>query len=136
MPAPPLENLVRIGQLKREAPATEELTGLMDSARARLADAKRTDLSFASRFDLAYNAAHALALYCLRRKGYRASARFTAFQALAHTSNLAVAQWRTLAKAHERRNLAEYEGHMDVDGQLLEALLSAADALLEEVDPV
>ena len=134
MPAPQLENLVRIGQLKREAPAEEELVGLKRSGRVRLLDAGRAELSFASRFDLAYNAAHALALYCLRRAGYRASARFTAFQALAHTSSLTASQWRVLAKAHEHRNLAEYEGHTEVDTQLLEALLSAASTLLEEID--
>ena len=133
MPAPQLENLARIGQLKREAPAQEEMAGLHRSAKARLADAEQAKLSFASRFDLAYNAAHALALYCLRRAGYRASARFTAFQTLPHTSSLTNAQWRVLAKAHERRNLAEYEGHMEVDDQLLEGLLSAARALLEEI---
>lgn len=136
MPTPQLENLVRIGQLKREPPAAEELAGLKRSAKVRLADAGRPELSFASRFDLAYNAAHALALYCLRRAGYRASARFTAFQALAHTSNLADAQWRVLAKAHERRNLAEYEGRLEDDNQLLECLLSATRALLEEVERI
>lgn len=45
-----------------------------------------------------------------------------------------VPQWRVLAKAHEHRNLAEYEGHMEVDTPLLEALLNAAGTLLEDVD--
>ena len=129
-----LENLVRIGQLRREAPAEEELAGLKRSAQSRLADATRTDLSFASRFDLAYNAAHALALHCLRRAGYRSTNRLTAFQALAHTSRLRPAQWRVLVTAHQRRNLAEYEGYMELDDRLLEGLLTAAGALLEEVE--
>ena len=128
-----LENLVRIGQLRREEPAEDELSGLRRSAQLRLADASRPELSLASRFDLAYNAAHGLALYCLRRTGYRATTRLTAFQALAHTSHLETAQWRVLVKAHQRRNLAEYEGHMDVDDRLLDSLLGAARALLEEV---
>ena len=59
MAAAQLENLVRIGQLRREAPVADELAGLKRSAQSRLADATRPDLSFASRFDLAYNAAHA-----------------------------------------------------------------------------
>lgn len=129
-----LENLVRIGQLTHEAPAEDELGGLKRSARARLVDAERTELSFASRFDLAYNGAHALALYCLRRAGYRASARFLAFQALAHTSSLGAAQRAVLAKAHQRRNLAEYEGHLEVDNQLFEDMLRAGRELLAEVD--
>ena len=127
-----LENLVRIGRLRREAPAEEELAGLKRSAQSRLADAARVDLSFASRFDLAYNAAHALALHCLRRAGYRSTNRLTAFQALAHTSRLQPAQWRVLVTAHQRRNLAEYEGQIEVDDRLFEGLLAAAEALLEE----
>ena len=134
MAAAQLENLVRIGQLRREAPVADELAGLKRSAESRLADATRPDLSFASRFDLAYNAAHALALHCLRRAGYRSTTRLTVFQALAHTSRLESAQWRVLVTAHQRRNLAEYEGHMDVDDRLLDGLLSAARALLEEAE--
>ena len=70
-----LENLVRIGQLKKEPPRADELAGLERSGLSRLADAERNDLAFESRFDLAYNAAHALALYALRRMGYRAENR-------------------------------------------------------------
>ena len=84
MVAVQLENLFRIGQLRREAPVADELAGLKRSAESRLADATRPDLSFASRFDLAYNAAHALAL-CLRRAGHRSTTRLTVFQALAHS---------------------------------------------------
>jgi len=35
-------------------------------------------------------------------------------------------QWRVLDQAHRKRNLAEYEGEMDVDEQLVEAMLRAA----------
>ena len=66
MAAAQLENLVRIGQLRREGPVADELAGLKRSAQSRLADATRPDLSFASRFDLAYNAAHALRTVGLR----------------------------------------------------------------------
>ena len=64
-----LENLAKIGKLKREPPSARELKTLLESAHARLADASRSDLAFESRFDLAYNGAHALALYALRRLG-------------------------------------------------------------------
>ena len=37
---------------------------------------------------------------------------------------------RLFALCHERRNLAEYEGYMDVDEALLADLLAAADSLL------
>lgn len=66
-----LENLIRIGKMKREAPDAREFLGLLESGRVRLADARLAGLSAESRFDLAYNAAHALALAALRWHGYR-----------------------------------------------------------------
>lgn len=125
-----LDNLARIGKLKSEPPNARELSGLLASGERRLADAQRTDLAFDSRFDLAYNAAHALALFALRRMGYRSDNRYLIFQALPHTLGLAAAQWRVLAKAHERRNLAEYEGHLEHDEQLLVDMLAAVQLLL------
>lgn len=125
-----LENLARIGTLKREPPVPSELEGLRRSGESRLADAEREDLSFDGRFDLAYNAAHALALFALRRSGYRTDKRYVVFQALPHTVGLATGHWRVLAKAHERRNLAEYEGFLEHDERLLEDMLVATRALL------
>ena len=43
MAAAQLENLVRIGQLRREAPVADELAGLKRSAQSRLADGVRRD---------------------------------------------------------------------------------------------
>ena len=124
-----LDNLVRIGKLKREPPSDEEIAGLLQSAEERLADAARLDLSYSSRFDLAYNAAHAFALVALRRAGYRSDNRYLVFQALAHTVGMAPERWRILAKAHELRNLAEYEGHLERDDQLLADVLKTAEQL-------
>jgi hypothetical protein len=93
------------------------------SARKRLADARKENLSFESRFDLAYNAAHAFALAALRRQGYRSGNRYVVFQVIPHTLGLDAIVWRVLAKCHERRNLAEYEGHFEVDEQLLTDLI-------------
>lgn len=128
-----LENLARIGKLKVEPPSERELQGLLNSARARLADAANGTLAFDSRFDLAYNASHALALYALRCAGYRCDQRYLVFQTLPHTLGTPVEVWRVLAKAHERRNLAEYEGHLELDERLLANLLQAADQLLTAV---
>jgi hypothetical protein len=122
-----LENLARIGKLKIEPSAENEINGLIASGVARLHDANNAQLSFESRFDLAYNAAHALSLAALRFHGYRSDNRYLVFQALPHTIGLAAAQWRVLAKAHDKRNLAEYEGHFDADPQLLKDLLAAAE---------
>ena len=129
MISPELENLARIGKLKREPPSDDEIEGLLRSADERLTDAAREDLSYSSRFDLAYNAAHALALAALRRFGYRSDNRYLVFQALAHTAGMAGDKWRILAKAHERRNLAEYEGHLEHDQPLLVELIARANEL-------
>ncbi|MEA3643687.1 MAG: hypothetical protein VBE63_27720 [Lamprobacter sp.] len=134
MPSAELENLVRIGRLKLEPPSEREQQGLLESADARLADASLSSLNYASRFDLAYNASHALALFALRRLGYRCDQRYLVFQTLAHTAGMPPAVWRVLAKAHERRNLAEYEGHLEQDDQLLADLITAAKTLREAID--
>ncbi|MBA5983476.1 MULTISPECIES: hypothetical protein [Pseudomonas] len=125
-----LENLVRSGGLKAEPPDRKECEGLMRSATDRLKDAHSCALSFASRFDLAYNAAHALALTAMRLKGFRSDRRYLVFQCLVHTLGLNKVQVRLFALCHERRNLAEYEGYMDVDETLLAELLATTDALL------
>ena len=133
MTSPELENLVKTGKLKREPPGKKELEGLRKSAETRLGDAIRDDLSYESRFDLAYNASHALALYALRRMGYRSDSRYLVFQALPHTAGVAAATWRILAKAHERRNVVEYEGYFEEDDRLLQELIAAAQSLRDIV---
>ncbi len=124
-----LENLVRVGQLKREPPVAPEIRGLLRSGEARLADAGNPGLSLESRFDLAYNAAHALALAALRLRGYRSENRFLVFQSLPHTLGLPPAVWRVLSKCHETRNLAEYEGAIDIDEGLVADLVKATQAV-------
>lgn len=122
----PLDNLVRIRQLKAEAATQSELDGLIRSGTARLNDTKTETLSLDSRFDLAYNAAHAFSLAALRWHGYRSEHRYVVFQCLAHTIKLPTEQWRVLDQAHRKRNVAEYEGYLDVDQELVEALIRVA----------
>jgi len=90
-------------------------------------------LSLESRFDLAYNAAHALALAALRFHGYRSDSRYLVFQCVQHTLDLPAEQWRVLDQAHRKRNIAEYEGEMDVDEQLVAALLRVAREVAKRV---
>ena len=120
-----LANLQRIGKIKAEPPNARELAGLLASGERRLTDARRADLAFDSRFDLAYNAAHAFCLAALRRLGYRPRHRYIVFQSLPHTLGLGPEVWRVLAKAHDLRNLAEYEGHMDVEERLVLDVIEA-----------
>lgn len=101
-----LENLAKIGQLKREPPAHSEFDGLVKSARRRLKDANNPSNELESRFDLAYNAAHALALAALRWHGYRS----------------------------ESRNRFEYEGILDINERLLAELIDIAGQLLRKVE--
>jgi hypothetical protein len=133
MPSPELENLVKVGKLKREACSPQEFAGLLASGVARLTDAGNRALAAESRFDLAYNAAHALALAALRHRGYRSDNRYLVFQALAHTLRVPTATWRVLATCHERRNRVEYEGALAVDERLLADLMDAAQAVLAGV---
>lgn len=128
-----LDNLVRIRQLKAEPSTPQEIAGLVKSGDARLHDACNESLNKESRFDLAYNAAHALSLSALRAAGYRSENRYLVFLCTQHTLNLPPAQWRVLEQAHRKRNLAEYEGDIDVDDELLEALLRVTQVILEKV---
>jgi len=118
-----LDDLVRVGKLKAEPADAAELDGLLRSGSVRLRDAGIESLSMESRFDLAYNAAHALSLAALRHHGLRSDNRYLVFQTLPHTLGLPNEMWRVLDTAHRKRNLAEYEGIVDVDRSLLEALL-------------
>jgi len=124
-----LANLARIGKLAVEPGTRGEIAGLLASASERLADARNESLALSSRFDLAYNAAHAFSLAALRWHGYRSDSRYLVFQTLPHTLGLPAATWRVLAKAHEVRNVAEYEGRFDADATLLRNLIEAAEAV-------
>lgn len=128
-----LENLAKIGKLKKESVSQTEFDGLVKSGRARLSDARTAKLSLESRFDLAYNASHALSLAALRWHGYRSENRYLVFQCLQETLGLKPEQWRVLALGHERRNVAEYEGHLNVEEKLVADLMQVAELVLQEV---
>ena len=128
-----LENLARTGELRPEAMTQPEFEGLVRSALVRLKDAESGRLSLESRFDLAYNAAHALSLAALRWHGYRSQKRYLVFQCLKHTIGLLDAHWRVLDQAHRKRNLAEYEGELDVDDELVAALVRITREVAERV---
>jgi len=133
MTSPNLENLAKIGKLKKGAVSPAEFDGLVKSGRARLSDARTVKLSLESRFDLAYNASHALALAALRWHGYRSENRYLVFQCLEETLGLKPEQWRVLALCHQRRNVAEYEGHLDVEDRLVSDLIQIAEIVLQKV---
>jgi hypothetical protein len=133
MPLPELDNLARSHQLKAEAGDQKEFDGLVKSARRFLKDAKLPALSPEGRFYLTYNAAHSLSLAALRWHGYRSENRYMVFQCLQHTLGLPPEKWRILAKAHDKRNLAEYEGDADIEASLLKALIEVTEEVAKRV---
>lgn len=131
----PLENLAGPGKPLAVEPAdAAEFGGLLRSGKARLVDARNVSLAVESRFDLAYNAAHALCLAALRRRGYRARYRYIVFQVLPHTLGLGPEVWRVLDKCHHMRNIAEYEGALDVDERIVSDLVAARETVIAAID--
>ena len=134
-----LDNLVKINKLKVEPPDQKEFDGLVASAKRGLQDAMVDGLSDEGRFSLAYGAAHALSLAAMRWHGYRSDNRYLVFQCLQHTIELDTVKWRVLDQCHRVRNVAEYEGHLEINSQLLKELIEIAEELLkmiEALDPV
>lgn len=78
-----LDNLVKIGKLKKEPPDQKEFDGMLNSAKRRLQDSKIEALSVDGRFLSAYGASHTLALAALRWHGYRSDNRYIVFQCFA-----------------------------------------------------
>ena len=128
-----LNNLVRIHKLHHEAADASEVQGLIQSGTVRLRDAGLEALSLESRFDLSYNAAHALSLAALRHLGYRSDNRYLVFQCLQHTLDLPSAKWRVLDQAHRKRNLAEYEGDIEVDETMVKSLVKVTEEIRQTV---
>lgn len=128
-----LENLARIGQLKREPRNEAEFKRMLAMARTRLADAQLKDVSQEGRFTSAYNAAHAAAMAALRWHGFRSENRYTVFQCLAHTVGWPASRWRVLDAAHQKRNLAEYEGFLEVEESTIKELCLLVEQLLDAV---
>ena len=125
-----LDNLVKIKQLKKEPPDQNEFDAMVSSAKRRLSDAQIEAVSEEGRFLSAYGAAHVLSVAALRWHGYRSDNRYLVFQCLEQTVGLENAKWRVLDKCHKQRNLAEYEGHLEITPQLLQELIEVSKELL------
>ena len=133
MSLPELDNLVRIGQLKAEPRNVQEAMRMLAMARTRLSDANLNNLSIEGRFTSAYNAAHAAALAALRWHGYRSENRYTVFQCLTHTLGWPANRWRVLDAAHQKRNLAVYEGYLDVEESTVAEMCELVQSLIADV---
>jgi hypothetical protein len=69
----------------------------------------------------------------LRRRGYRSTNRYIVFQVLEQTLGLKPLVWRILAKAHELRNLSEYEGALRINEALVRDLINAVGAVSKAI---
>lgn len=136
----PLERLSGpTGPLIPEPPDNAEFAALCRSAEDNLSEARRTDIKLGARFLLAYAAAHGFCLAALRHKGYRARHRYIVFQALPHTLGVGPEVWNVLSKAHGKRNLAEYEGHVEATEELVLGVLRACEkvaTLVKTLPPI
>ncbi len=128
-----LENLVKMGELRRLSPSEDEISKLIGKGLTRLDDLAAAELSAVTRFDIAYGAAHALSLAALWRAGYRSESRYLVFQCTQHTVDLEPESWRILDLAHRKRNRAEYEGDFDVEESLIEALVRVTQVIAERL---
>jgi hypothetical protein len=124
-----LDNLVRIKKLKLEPGRRTEFNGMVRAARTHLTDAQNQSIDSDSQFDLAYGAAHRLASAALRQHGYRSEDRITVFQTLVHTVGTDRADVQIFLRAHNERNLAEYEGRTEIDERLLADLIRCTKKL-------
>ena len=70
----------------------------------------------------------------LRAHGYRSENRFIVFQCLEHTVGFTAEQWRLLDQAHRKRNLAEYEGDLDVTSGFVDELIEQVAVLIGVVE--
>ncbi|MDT8372307.1 MAG: hypothetical protein RQ783_10020 [Gammaproteobacteria bacterium] len=129
-----LDNLVKINKLKLEPPDQNEFDGMVASARLRLQDGRIAGLSDEGRFSLIYGAAHAISLAAMRWHGYRSDNRYLVFQCLKQTLGLEDVKWRVLDRCHKVRNLAEYEGHLEISSQLLKELIDITEELVTLVE--
>ena len=99
-----LENLAKIGQLKKEPASALDIKRLLDMAHKHLDDAKRESNSIEGRFISAYSVGHAAGLAALRWHGYRSENRYLVFQTLQHTVGWTAVQWRQLDSAAPTTN--------------------------------
>lgn len=133
-----IENLVKVGTIKPEPVSRQEFDGMLASARRSLRDAQNKSIGSDSQFTLAYGAAHRFALAALRHQGYRSENRITVFQTLVHTVRTDSADIQVFLKAHNARNLAEYEGRIEIDEGLLANLVRCTKKLqlaIEKLEP-
>ena len=129
-----LDNLVKIRQLAVEPRNEVEIQRLLRMAQTHLVDAQQPSVSVEGRYLSASAAGHSAGLAVLRHHGYRSENRYIVFQSLTHTLGWPAERWRLLDAAHRARNLAEYEGFMEVEVSQVTALISVVSMLVADAE--
>jgi len=129
-----LSNLAKIGKIKAEPMNRAEIDRMVVMARKPFADSSYTQVSQEGCFTSVYNAIHGAALAALRWHGYRSENRYIVFQSLGHTLAWPASQWRVVDAAHQKRNLAEYEGFLEIEESAIAELRLLAEKLFADVD--
>ena len=129
-----LDNLVKIRQLGNEPRNETEIRRLLRMAQTHLTDAQQPLVSVEGRYLSAYAAGHSAGLAVLRHHGYRSENRYTVFQSLTHTLGWPAERWRLLDAAYRARNLAEYEGFMEVELSQVNALIGVVSMLIADAE--
>ena len=127
-----LENLVKIRRLKKEPASRVEFEGM--SAPHEDFFGMPATRTWKRRADLIWPMVPATdSRSLLRRQGYRSENRYTVFQSLVHTVGTDRVDVQIFSRAHNARNLAEYEGRSEIDKQFLVELIRCATTLEKAV---
>ena len=129
-----LENLARIGKLKRHRPSREEIMRLLRAAERNIRDAHVGAISVETRFDAAYKACMQCGLVALLANGYRPSTstpghHATVIQSL--TTSIALPNERVIVldKLRRLRNVSDYTGEGVSEEEAAACVRSAEDLL-------
>ena len=129
-----LDNLVKIGQLQ-SAPFVEiEAMRMLSIAHKRLLDSEIKEVSIEGRFMFAYNAAHSAALTALRWHGFRSENELMTFHCLGDTLDWPTSKLRVFDSAHQKINLAENEGYLEIEESTIKELRDLTSSLIKDVE--
>jgi len=132
-----LDNLLKIGRLKRHQATGAEVLDLLAAAERNLVDARVDSISVENRFDAAYKCLHQAALAGLMACGYRPDTKVaghhaTVIQSLPKTIGIESDRVAVLDALRVKRNLSDYTGK-EVDAGSLRICIEEAERLLREV---
>ncbi len=132
-----LDNLFKIGRLKRHTTDRVEIGNLLAAARRNISDARAENISTENRFDAAYKCIMQCALAALMANGFRPDTKVpghhqTVLQSLPKTIGLPSPRVAVLDALRNKRNLSDYTGK-DIDPASLATCIAEAERLLGEM---